>query len=71
MFVPDLLEGHYVEHDWLPPDTPEKQKLFADFRAGPAQAGKAVEKLARVRKEVGERYPGVEDHVVSSFGIQS
>lgn len=63
VFVPDLLEGKYVKSEWMPPDTPEKQKLFGEFRAGPAQAGPAVEKLLRVRREVGERYPGVEDHI--------
>lgn len=63
VLVPDLLEGNYVKPDWLPPDTPEKQKLFAEFRAGPGQAEKNIEKLLKVRKELGERWPGVEDHV--------
>lgn len=65
VFVPDLLEGVYVKPEWFPPDTPEKQKLFGEFRAGAASAGPAVERLLRVRKEIGEKYPGVEDHVVS------
>ncbi|KAG6365161.1 hypothetical protein INS49_006768 [Diaporthe citri] len=70
VLVPDLLEGNYVQPDWLPPDTPEKQKLFAEFRAGPGDAGKAVEKLLKVRKEVGEKWPGVEDHVRALLGRQ-
>lgn len=64
VFVPDLLEGNYVKPEWMPPDTPEKQKLFAEFRAGPGSAGKAVARVLRVRKEIAEKYPGVEGHVV-------
>ena len=64
VFVPDFLDGTYVQPEWLPADTPEKQKLFGEFRAGVGNAGKAVERLIRVRKEIGEKYPAVEGHVV-------
>lgn len=63
VLAPDLLQGNYVQPDWLPPNTPEKQKLFADFRAGPGSIPKAVENLLAVRKEVGAKYPSVEGHV--------
>ncbi|POS80165.1 dienelactone hydrolase family protein [Diaporthe helianthi] len=62
VFVPDLLDGNYVKPEWLPPDTPEKQKLFGEFRAGPGNAQKAVERVMRVRREIGEKYPAVEGH---------
>lgn len=63
VFVPDFLEGHYVQPEWMPPDTPEKKQLFEDFRAGPGNIEKAVEKLLNVRKEIGDKYPTVDEHV--------
>ncbi|KUI59570.1 hypothetical protein VP1G_06809 [Cytospora mali] len=63
VFIPDFLDGNYASHEWIPPDTPEKQKFFQDFVSGPANIPKAVEMVLRVRREVGEKYPGVEEHV--------
>lgn len=63
VFVPDLLQGSYAKHEWIPPDTPEKQTSFQHFVAGPANIPKAVERVLRVRGEVAGKYPGVEEHV--------
>lgn len=63
VFVPDLLEGHYVQESWLPADTPEKKQAFEDFRAGAGNIERAVANLLRVRAEVGDRYPAVDEHV--------
>lgn len=65
VLAPDLLRGTYVQPDWLPPDTPEKQRLFAEFRAGPAQAPRAVEGLLEVRAEVARRWPGADGRVAA------
>lgn len=61
VFVPDFLEGNYVQSGWLSADAAEKQKLFAAFRAGPGSIEKAVANLLRVRKEISERYPAVDE----------
>ncbi|KAF3769862.1 hypothetical protein M406DRAFT_246055 [Cryphonectria parasitica EP155] len=61
--LPDLLEGKYVQHDWIPADTPEKQQLLQEFRSGPGNISTAVESLLRVRAAVGKKYPAVERHV--------
>lgn len=66
VFVPDFLEGHYVQPEWLPADTPEKQKAFEEFRAaGPVSLERAVPNLLRLRAELVApgRYPAVDDHV--------
>lgn len=63
VFVPDFLQGNYVQPDWLPPDTPEKQKLFMDFRNGPGALEPNVAALVKLRKEVGEKWPAVDEHV--------
>ncbi|ROW04617.1 hypothetical protein VPNG_07472 [Cytospora leucostoma] len=63
VLVPDLLDGSYAEHGWIPPDTPEKQRAFGRLLEGPANIQRAVGRLARVRALLGERYPGVEGHV--------
>lgn len=61
--MPDFLKGHYVQEGWLPPDTPEKQKLFTEFRNGPGALEPNVEALLKLRKEVGEKWPSVDEHV--------
>lgn len=61
--MPDFLQGHYVQESWLPPDTPEKQKAFTDFRNGPGAVEPNVEALLKLRKEVGEKWPAVDGHV--------
>lgn len=63
VLVPDLLEGHYAEHGWVPPDTPAKQEAFGRLLEGPASVQRAVGRLLEVRRLVGERYPGVDGHV--------
>lgn len=63
VLVPDLLGGSYARHEWIPPDTPEKQTSFQDFIGGPANIPRAVGRVVSVRREVAERYPGVEGHV--------
>lgn len=63
ILVPDFLEGNYVQHDWLPPDTPEKQSLFVAFRSGPGALEPNVAALLRVRNAVGEKWPAVDAHV--------
>lgn len=63
VLVPDFLKGHYVQEDWLPPDTPEKQKLFMEFREGPGAVEANVAVLLKLRKEVGETWPAVDEHV--------
>ncbi|KAK7740566.1 hypothetical protein SLS53_005410 [Cytospora paraplurivora] len=45
VLVPDLLEGSYAEHGWIPPDTPEKQEAFGRLLAGPADIQRAVGRL--------------------------
>lgn len=47
----------------MPPDTPEKQKLFASFRSGPGALEPNVEALLKLRKEVGEKWPAADEHV--------
>lgn len=60
VLVPDLLRGAYVQPEWLlPGDDPppeERQRLFAEFRAGPGRADAGAEGLLAVRREVGERW---------------
>lgn len=63
VLVPDFLEGDYARHEWIPPNTPEKQKSFQDFIGGPANIPKTVKRLVRVRGALAERYPGVDEHV--------
>lgn len=65
VLVPDLLQGAYVQPEWLPSDTPEKQRLFADFRAGPGRAAAATEGLLVVRREAGGRWPAAEGRVAA------
>jgi dienelactone hydrolase len=63
VLVPDFLEGDYARHEWIPPNTPEKQKAFQNFIGGPANIPKAVKRLVGVRGALAERYPGVNEHV--------
>lgn len=63
VLVPDFLEGDYARHEWIPPNTPEKQKAFQNFIGGPANIPKAVKRLVGVRGALAERYPGVDGHV--------
>lgn len=63
VLVPDLLEGSYARHEWVPPDTPEKQTSFQAFVSGPANIPRAVDRVLRMRGGVGGCYPGVEGRV--------
>ncbi|KAJ9137283.1 Dienelactone hydrolase family protein [Pleurostoma richardsiae] len=63
VLVPDFTEGEYCQAAWFPPDTEEKQAKLKDFMAGPANFERNVDKVLEVRREIGARWPGVEEHV--------
>lgn len=65
MLVPDLLKGDYALDAWFPPDTPEKQQLIRAFMKNTSSATEPnVDALLRLRREVGDKWPAVEGHVV-------
>ncbi|EFX00698.1 dienelactone hydrolase family protein [Grosmannia clavigera kw1407] len=68
VIVPDFFEGSAAGIDWIPADTPEKQKLVGEFIQTKASFDKNVPALMRVRKALSGRYPAVDDHI-GVFGL--
>lgn len=68
VLVPDFFEGDGAKPEWLPANTPEKQKALGDFFASKAGFDNGVEALLRVRKDLATRYPAVDEHV-GVFGL--
>ncbi|CAK7207362.1 hypothetical protein SEUCBS139899_010172 [Sporothrix eucalyptigena] len=68
VLVPDFFEGDGAKPEWLPANTPEKQKALGDFFGSKADFAKNTEVLLTVRKALAERYPAVDDHV-GVFGL--
>ncbi|OIW33236.1 hypothetical protein CONLIGDRAFT_640383 [Coniochaeta ligniaria NRRL 30616] len=69
VLVPDFFKGDYCDAAWFGPSaTAESKAALAGFMERQVRLEATVEKLAEVRKEVGERWPGVEGHV-GVFGL--
>ncbi len=66
--MPDFLEGEGAKHEWVPPDTDEKKRLLFGFLGTQGDIAKNLVTLLAIRKELGELYPAVEDHV-GVFGL--
>ena len=56
-----------MQDSWLPPDTDEKKAAQKKFRDEVANLA-VVDKLLAVRKELGQRWPAVDEHV-GVFGL--
>ena len=56
VLVPDFFNGEVVQESWVPPDTPEKQKAFGDFMAGPASFERNGPMLLRVVEEANGKF---------------
>ncbi len=67
VLVPDFFEGAAMDEAWFPPNTDEKKALLNKFIEEKANMG-VVDSLIKVRKEVGEKWPGVNDHI-GVFGL--
>lgn len=67
VLVPDFFEGAAMDEAWFPPNTDEKKALLNKFVEEKANMG-VVDSLIKVRKEVGEKWPSVDDHV-GVFGL--
>ncbi len=67
VLLPDFFEGDVMDEAWFPPDTDDKKAKMARFRAERANLD-VVKKLVEVRKELGEKWPAVDDHV-GAFGL--
>ncbi|KAH8894809.1 dienelactone hydrolase family protein [Thozetella sp. PMI_491] len=68
VLLPDFFNGAAAQDAWFPPDTDEKKALMKQFMTDVANVGAVVEKLIEVRKELGEKWPSVDDHV-GAFGL--
>lgn len=68
VLVPDFFEGSPINGDWFPADTDEKRAAVQAWVAGTGDSDRSREKLLRVRREVGEKWPAVEGHV-GVFGL--
>ena len=67
VLVPDFFHGATMDESWFPPNTDEKKALLNKFLEEKANMG-VVDSLIQVRKEVGEKWPGVNDHI-GAFGL--
>ncbi|CAH0048534.1 unnamed protein product [Clonostachys solani] len=68
VFVPDLFEGKSLDKGAIPPDTPEKQAILQEFMSGSADIASNIDKVAKIRKDIGDKWPSVEDHI-GIFGL--
>ncbi|CAK7229212.1 hypothetical protein SBRCBS47491_007169 [Sporothrix bragantina] len=68
VLIPDFFEGDGAKPEWLPTNTPEKQKALGDFFTTKADFSKNVETLISVRKDLATRFHAVDEHV-GVFGL--
>jgi hypothetical protein len=68
VFVPDLFEGKSLDKGAIPPDTPEKQALLQEFMSSSANVTSNIDKVAKIRKAIGDQWPSIEDHI-GIFGL--
>lgn len=66
--MPDFFEGDGAKEEWFPADTAEKKDTLAKFLQEKANAVAVAERVLVVRKEVTEKWPGVDEHV-GVFGL--
>lgn len=71
VLVPDFFEGEYAQATWFPTNTPEKEAAWNHFLKNRADVDAVVGQAKEVRKEVGERWPGLEGREggVGVFGL--
>ncbi|KAH6871771.1 hypothetical protein B0T10DRAFT_590516 [Thelonectria olida] len=68
VFLPDLFDGKPLDKSLVPTDTEEKQRQVMAFVAGPANIATNLEKVLKIREEIGRRWLAVEDHI-GIFGL--
>lgn len=68
ILVPDLFEGKALDKGAIPPDTPEKQALLQEFMSGSADITSNIDKVVKIRKAIGDKWPSIEDHI-GIFGL--
>lgn len=67
VLVPDFFKGSPAKHEWVPPDTPEKQQLLAKFVQERADIPTCAKTLATIAKEAKTTYPSVQSW--GSYGL--
>lgn len=60
VLMPDFFEGKVANWEWYPDDTPEKTEKLEAFLNGPGNTERTAEKVARVQREAGTKWKGIE-----------
>lgn len=60
VLVPDFFHGAAAQHDWIPPDTEEKQRLITDLIENQASIPKNVEVLREAVAAYRTVFPSVQ-----------